>query len=310
LTRTQAYTLAAVVALAIVAMGVAYALGRPSRYESTAVVALAPRGDVNADEIPSLLGSFTNSSTIGTYVELIRAKSTWEEAGSPPVTVDARAVPASRVINVKTVGPESEVRPALVSLLRAAALAQQGLNDVWGLRVLQAAQPPVASGLSPKAILAGTLVLAAFSVALLFVTLRHLGLLPEPLIGAVRRQPAPRVVRQEPAPPRDAVEPTRSLRRNGRGAPGAKRAAILALLRERPGVSAREIADATGISRSTVTTTLSRLVDASVIERIQPPGGPAGFQLSTRATGEPGDDSSPPSDGSGARDRPDRPPSS
>jgi DNA-binding transcriptional ArsR family regulator len=142
------------------------------------------------------------------------------------------------------------------------------------------------------------LVLAAFSVALLFVILRQLGLLPEPLIGAVR---------QEPVPPREAVAPTRSPPRNGRAAPGAKQAAILALLRERPGVTTREIADATGISRSTVTTTLSRLVDASVIERIQPPGGPAGFQLSTRATGEPGDDSSSPSDGSGAGGRPERP---
>jgi len=289
------------VAFAIVAAGAAYALGRTSSYQSTAVVALAPRADVGADEIPSLLGSFANSSTIGTYVELIRSKSTWREAGSPPVTVDARAVPASRVITVKTVGPKSAVRPALVSLLRAAALAQQALNDVWGLRVLQAAQPPVASGPSRKVILAGSLVLAAFAVALLFVILRQLGLLPEPLIGAVRRQPAA---------PREAVEPTRSPRRDGSAAPGAKRAAILALLRERPGVTAREIADVTGISRSTVTTTLSRLVDASVIERIQPPGGPAGFQFSTRATGEPGDESSPPSDGSGDGGMPDRPPSS
>jgi hypothetical protein len=187
LSRAQAYALAVVVALAILAAGSTYALVRPTNFESTAVVALTPRGDIATDEIPSLVGSFANSATIGTYVELITSKDTWQQAGSPPVTVEARAVPASRVINVTAVGREAVVRPALVSLLRAATLAQQELHDVWELRLLQTAQPPVASGPGPKVIVTGSLVLAAFGVVLLFVVLRQLGLLEEPLVGPVRQ---------------------------------------------------------------------------------------------------------------------------
>src|SRR5687767_4884970 len=48
----------------------------------------------------------------------------------------------------------------------------------------------------------------------------------------------------------------RSSPRRRRAAPGANRAAILALVRERPGVTAGEVAQATGIARSTVSPTL------------------------------------------------------
>jgi hypothetical protein len=180
LTRTQAYCLAAVVALGILAAGTLYALVRPTDYKSTAVVALAPRENIAAEDIPSLVGSFGNSATLGTYVELITSKDTWQQAGSPPVTVEARAVPATRVINVSTVGGETTVRPALVSLLRAAALSQQDLGDVWELRILQAAQPPVASGPGRKFIIAGSVVLAAFGAFMLLVLLRDLHLLVNP----------------------------------------------------------------------------------------------------------------------------------
>jgi hypothetical protein len=188
LTRTQAYRLAAVVALGILAAGTVYASVRPTSYESTAVVALAPRGNIAAEDIPSLVGSFGNSATLGTYVELITSKDTWQQAGSPPVTVEARAVPASRVINVSTVGDETAVRPALVALLRAATLSQQDLGDVWELRVLQAAQPPVTSGPGRNVVIAGSVVLAAFGVVFLFVLLRHFRLLVEPPVIDPRPQ--------------------------------------------------------------------------------------------------------------------------
>jgi len=70
----------------------------------------------------------------------------------------------------------------------------------------------------------------------------------------------------------------RSPRRRKRAAPGANREAILALVRERPGASAGEIAQATGIARSTVSPTLARLVDGGAIERSQVPGGGVGFR--------------------------------
>jgi DNA-binding transcriptional ArsR family regulator len=70
----------------------------------------------------------------------------------------------------------------------------------------------------------------------------------------------------------------RSSPRRRRAAPGTNRAAILALVHERPGVTAGEIAQATGIARSTVSPTLSRLADAGAIERSELPGGRVGFR--------------------------------
>jgi CRP-like cAMP-binding protein len=73
------------------------------------------------------------------------------------------------------------------------------------------------------------------------------------------------------------VEPP-SRRRRPRAAPGANRAAIVALVHERPGVTTGEIAQATEIARSTVTTTLGRLIDAGEVERAELPGGGTGFR--------------------------------
>jgi DNA-binding transcriptional ArsR family regulator len=69
----------------------------------------------------------------------------------------------------------------------------------------------------------------------------------------------------------------RSSRRRKRAAPGANRDAILALVHERPGATAGEISQATGIPRSTVSPTLARLVEGGAIERTQLPGG-VGFR--------------------------------
>jgi DNA-binding transcriptional ArsR family regulator len=66
--------------------------------------------------------------------------------------------------------------------------------------------------------------------------------------------------------------------RPARAPRGANREAILAVLRDRPGVSAGEIAQATGIARSTVSPTLSRLVAAGTVERTELPSGSVGFR--------------------------------
>jgi DNA-binding MarR family transcriptional regulator len=75
----------------------------------------------------------------------------------------------------------------------------------------------------------------------------------------------------------DISDQRRSGPRRPRAATGANRSAVLALIRDRPGVSAGEVAEATGIARSTVTTTLGRLVDAGEVERSELPGGRTGF---------------------------------
>ena len=63
----------------------------------------------------------------------------------------------------------------------------------------------------------------------------------------------------------------------GRTRRGANREAILAAVRERPGSTAREIADATGIARNTVASTVTRLAASGALERRALPGGGVGF---------------------------------
>jgi DNA-binding transcriptional ArsR family regulator len=78
----------------------------------------------------------------------------------------------------------------------------------------------------------------------------------------------------------------RPARRRRRAAPGANREAILAAVRERPGASAGEIAQATGIARSTVSPTLSRLIAAGAVERTELPSGGVGFRPAAQGTRE------------------------
>ena len=66
--------------------------------------------------------------------------------------------------------------------------------------------------------------------------------------------------------------------RRRRAPAGANRAAILAVVRERPGVTAAEIAQTTGIARATVYSTIARLADTGAVERTEPPSGSVGFR--------------------------------
>jgi CRP-like cAMP-binding protein len=69
-----------------------------------------------------------------------------------------------------------------------------------------------------------------------------------------------------------------------RAAPGANRDAIVAVVRERPGVTAGEIAFATGIARATVTSTAARLTGGGTLERVELPGGGIGFRVAEPAS--------------------------
>jgi len=64
-----------------------------------------------------------------------------------------------------------------------------------------------------------------------------------------------------------------------RAAPGANRNAIVAVVRDRPGVTAGEISSATGIARATVSSTVARLAGGGTLERVELPGGGVGFRL-------------------------------
>jgi DNA-binding IclR family transcriptional regulator len=49
-------------------------------------------------------------------------------------------------------------------------------------------------------------------------------------------------------------------------------------VRDRPGVSAGEVSQATGIPRTTVAPTVSRLLAAGAVERVELPDGGAGYR--------------------------------
>jgi DNA-binding transcriptional ArsR family regulator len=97
----------------------------------------------------------------------------------------------------------------------------------------------------------------------------------ERALAALGREPRTRAASAEATRSRPARRQSPPRKRAARG---ANRDAVLAVVRERPGVSAGEIAQATGIARSTVAATLARLVDAEAIERTRLPGGGVGFR--------------------------------
>jgi hypothetical protein len=70
----------------------------------------------------------------------------------------------------------------------------------------------------------------------------------------------------------------RAEERRRRAVPGANRDAILAVVRDRPAVSAGEVSQATGIPRTTVAPTMSRLLAAGAVERVELPDGAAGYR--------------------------------
>jgi DNA-binding transcriptional ArsR family regulator len=69
-----------------------------------------------------------------------------------------------------------------------------------------------------------------------------------------------------------------------RAAPGANRDAIAAVVRDRPGATAGEIASATGIARATVSRSAARLAGGGLLERVELPGGGVGFRLANAAS--------------------------
>jgi CRP-like cAMP-binding protein len=64
----------------------------------------------------------------------------------------------------------------------------------------------------------------------------------------------------------------------GRARRGANRKAIVAAIGERPGLTAREIAESTGIARNTVASTVTRLSASGELVRIELPAGGVGFR--------------------------------
>jgi hypothetical protein len=102
------------------------------------------------------------------------SKNTIEAARATDVSVAARAVPDTRVINVVTEGGRGAVQPALGRMLAVIERQQAELNDAWELRILQGAQPPEQSGASAKLLLIAVLLLAALGALLTYSVLTRL----------------------------------------------------------------------------------------------------------------------------------------
>lgn len=163
------------VALAVLAAGLAYTLSRDPQSASHAAVVLVPVG-VAQEDLPAVLEGFERAGTAGTFVELLSSGGVKAEAGSPPVSLTVRAVPASRVITIDATGPEQDVRPGLAAVIAAAQNRQADLRDLWQMRVLQAPNGPVASGPGTLFMVLAALILALLAGAVTWIVL---GRIPE-----------------------------------------------------------------------------------------------------------------------------------
>jgi len=74
-----------------------------------------------------------------------------------------------------------------------------------------------------------------------------------------------------------------------RAARGANRSAVLRVIGERPGVTARELAAASQVTGGTLYTLLRRLTDDGTLEKRELPGGQAGYALASGATAQAAD---------------------
>jgi len=102
-----------------------------------------------------------------------------------------------------------------------------------------------------------------------------------------------------------------------RGPLGANREAVLAVVRERPGATAREVTAASGVTGGTLNSLLARLIARGELAKRDLPGGQTGYALAdsdASATAAAGadtsnEDSSPTGDTATAEDQPaeDRP---
>lgn len=91
--------------------------------------------------------------------------------------------------------------------------------------------------------------------------------------------PAPAAKRPRPAPTSSAARAPYAGGKSRRAPRGANREAILSVVRERPGVSAAEVASITRIAKPTVHTTISQLKRKGILE----PEGSGGVKLAKGA---------------------------
>lgn len=169
--RTSAIA-AAVAAAAVFLVGLVFTVARDRDYESSTTVVLSPNAE-EPDRISDLLESFERSGTLGTYVELMASDDTTADARALGTEITVRAVPDTRAIQVTAVGGESDVQPALESVVETTRMRQEALRDLFVLEVLEAPSAPVESGPGTGLLLLATVLLSAFAALAVIVILRR-----------------------------------------------------------------------------------------------------------------------------------------
>lgn len=154
-------------AIVVLLAGGIYTAVRTESWRSEAQL-VAHLGKVRAERVPSLLDGYLRSGATGTFVEHVTSAQTLGSAGAFGLTVDARAVPDTRVIDISATGSQARVQAGLVAVVRQAQLTQNQLKEPFRLGVLSPPGPPVKAGPSTPLLLVATLLLAA--LAALFVT--------------------------------------------------------------------------------------------------------------------------------------------
>jgi hypothetical protein len=154
--------LAVLTGVTVLAAGLTYTLLRPERFASQASLVVVTR-DSAAESAPTIADSFDRAGVAGTLVEVFSSRQTLAEAGAPPVDVGVRAVPASRVITVRTTGAHAVVQGALTAVLASGRTQARGIDRLWSTHVLERPSAPERAGPPLGALLSAVVLLAVLA---------------------------------------------------------------------------------------------------------------------------------------------------
>lgn len=133
--------------------GLLYLAVHEPAYESRAAFVLVP-ADRGA-EGSELLRSLLQTGTVGTYEHYLGASDDVRDALPDTVTIAVRSVPDTRVLSLRTIGPRSEVGPALEAVVDLREDVDAALGGLWRLDVVESPQPAARAGAKPWMVLTG-----------------------------------------------------------------------------------------------------------------------------------------------------------
>lgn len=162
--RTPAAVAAITVAVLTLLATIGYVAQRQRDVTSTAQLVLVPTGDTPDLRIQQLQ-SFGSSGVQGTFVEYLAAIRT------PGATLEVRAVPDSRVIDLRVTRP-AEAQSTLQDVLVTALRNQRRTADDWSARLLSRPSAETAAGPASSVLLAAGLLLALLAAVGAFAGVR------------------------------------------------------------------------------------------------------------------------------------------